>query len=386
MTLSMEWYGGVIDAPELNATYTQITQYYHKVFGVFPDDGLLIEHRPPAFEKTTKLLKGERDTSFLAMARSNYSIHPPMPGIWTFKNNPQLNQLMVVYIDLVFATAIGYESTIFVLGPSEQIQEFAYVLDEEATKTYAYEHIREYTWDDLILDKELKDVLIEEVKDFFDGREVYRSLGIPWKKGLLFCGPPGNGKTSATKIISCVYKVSTKIYTQPSPHELDSIGERKDLKGNIRPQIIVFEDIDRVFSEGRSSANAGMIPMLLNKIDGYQEDEGVLYIATANDEKSLDPAIRSRPSRFDRVLTFKPPELDVRRQYLEKMLTATSPWEPAKLAMLATDFSFAFLRELVICLKQKERKGVTPSQEEAQALVKRLKSHLDKADRKMGIK
>jgi len=34
---------------------------------------------------------------------------------------------------------------------------------------------------------------------FFDGRAAYERLGIGWRRGLIFHGPPGNGKTISIK-------------------------------------------------------------------------------------------------------------------------------------------------------------------------------------------
>jgi transitional endoplasmic reticulum ATPase len=36
---------------------------------------------------------------------------------------------------------------------------------------------------------------------FFKSEEIYKTLEVPWKRGLLFVGPPGNGKTISLKAI-----------------------------------------------------------------------------------------------------------------------------------------------------------------------------------------
>lgn len=47
------------------------------------------------------------------------------------------------------------------------------------------------SWDDVILDTEMKHALIDDVTRFFDSRPTYADLKVPWKRGVIFHGPPG---------------------------------------------------------------------------------------------------------------------------------------------------------------------------------------------------
>jgi transitional endoplasmic reticulum ATPase len=55
------------------------------------------------------------------------------------------------------------------------------------------------SWDGVILDLDMKKGLIKDINHFFDGQETYNRLQVPWKRGLIFYGPPGNGKTISIK-------------------------------------------------------------------------------------------------------------------------------------------------------------------------------------------
>lgn len=44
----------------------------------------------------------------------------------------------------------------------------------------------------------MKRELIEDLDRFVEKREFYRRVGKAWKRGYLFCGPPGTGKSSLT--------------------------------------------------------------------------------------------------------------------------------------------------------------------------------------------
>ena len=60
---------------------------------------------------------------------------------------------------------------------------------------------RKASWSDVILDAELKRQLQKEYQSFFASERIYKDLGVPWKRGIIFLGPPGNGKTISLKAI-----------------------------------------------------------------------------------------------------------------------------------------------------------------------------------------
>jgi hypothetical protein len=71
-------------------------------------------------------------------------------------------------------------------------------------------------------------------------------------------------------------------------------------------------------------------------------------VATANDPTCLDPAILKRPGRFDRVVQFRNPDADLRREYYQR-LSPTLRGEQVEVAIENTEgFSFAQLRETYI--------------------------------------
>jgi ATP-dependent 26S proteasome regulatory subunit len=87
---------------------------------------------------------------------------------------------------------------------------------------------------------------------------------------------------------------------------------------------------------------------LLNCLDGVGTQDGVIEAATANDPTCLDPAILKRPGRFDRVVQFRNPDADLRREYYRR-LTSTLDGEQFEIAIEKTEgFSFAQLRETYI--------------------------------------
>lgn len=59
--------------------------------------------------------------------------------------------------------------------------------------------IQSSTWDNVILEEDMKKKIIKDVESFFDNRDTYAKLKVPWKRGVIYYGPPGNGKTISIK-------------------------------------------------------------------------------------------------------------------------------------------------------------------------------------------
>lgn len=62
-----------------------------------------------------------------------------------------------------------------------------------------YDSVKKATWDAVILDPKMKRALINDHLSFYDSRATYSKLKVPWKRGIIYHGPPGNGKTISIK-------------------------------------------------------------------------------------------------------------------------------------------------------------------------------------------
>lgn len=176
---------------------------------------------------------------------------------------------------------------------------------------------RQTAWEDLVLPAETVATLRLSVESFFEHAESYRGLGIPWRRGLLLVGPPGTGKTLAVKALAAVKPELPFLYVR----DLDimggarSVGSTFERARGLAPAILVFEDIDGLLNEATRS-------VFLNRLDGFESNEGLLVVATSNHPEKVDEALLKRPSRFDQVVHLGVPDLPERERYLGRLLSA----------------------------------------------------------------
>ncbi|KAK7928537.1 ATPase YjoB [Apiospora marii] len=80
------------------------------------------------------------------------------------------------------------------------LHEEVWVFDQAAwtKKCELYASVRKASWDDVILDACMKKALIDDHVSF-KSRGTYARLRVPWKRGVIYHGPPGNGKTVSIK-------------------------------------------------------------------------------------------------------------------------------------------------------------------------------------------
>jgi DNA polymerase III delta prime subunit len=209
--------------------------------------------------------------------------------------------------------------------------------------------IKGMTLENLVLAGTLKQEIKADLDNFFSSLAVYREYDIPWKRGILLIGPPGNGKTHAVKALlnslqkPCLYVKSLKSYTTES----ENIRQVFYKARQSAPCVLVLEDLDSLLNKHNRS-------FFLNELDGFALNEGIVTLATTNYPERLDPAIIDRPSRFDRKYHFDLPALSERQTYIQlwnHKLKPAMQLTDAGIAAVAEQtekFSFAYLKELFL--------------------------------------
>lgn len=175
------------------------------------------------------------------------------------------------------------------------------------------------------LDEGQKSALLDDVNRFLNpvSQRWYAQRGIPYRRGYLFHGPPGTGKTSTAFALAGVFGLDIHFVSL-----MDSTMTEENLtalfKALPRRCVVLLEDIDtamvnraddRNFNEGGRKAmgrksedalleeNGISLSGLLNAIDGVASHEGRILVMTSNYANQLDDAL-IRPGRVDLQIFF----------------------------------------------------------------------------------
>ena len=168
------------------------------------------------------------------------------------------------------------------------------------------------TWDDVFLPKKMKEDLKNTISGFLDSKELYNKMGVSYKKGLIFAGERGLGKTLTLRVIMSVFpqlKPVTIQLGQNNPNEL--LMAAFDYAEQHSPALIYLEDLQEL-------VKAVDLGLFLQLLDGVKSSSGILTIATGNDFDGIETNLKSRPSRFDRFFEFPMPNKFLAKKYLNK--------------------------------------------------------------------
>ncbi|KAF8875879.1 hypothetical protein CPB84DRAFT_1647874, partial [Gymnopilus junonius] len=206
----------------------------------------------------------------------------------------------------------------------------------------------------IVLNPGVKEMLVEDARDFLKSEKWYADRGIPFRRGYLLHGVPGSGKSSL--IHALAGQLQLDIYVVSLSASWVSDNTLTALMGRVPARcVLLLEDLDAAFlrstnreeddlnmeldnennqqgpvnenlfpgysggfggsglrggrrrygrSDGLSDMNTLSLSGLLNALDGVAASEGRLLFATTNHLERLDPAL-SRPGRMDVWVEFK---------------------------------------------------------------------------------
>ena len=238
------------------------------------------------------------------------------------------------------------------------IQLLETVDDRESTPKLHTHHggsrrIAPCSWEDLVLDPAISSLLKSDFEQFWNREQWFHQHHLPFRRGYLLHGPPGNGKSTAVRAMMCSRKLGAFTIRLFDRNSTDSdLEELFDTALRERPAMILLEDIDRAFPRTGESRTQISLQHLLNCLDGVATGEGIVVVATANEPTALDPAILRRPGRFDRVVCFPNPNATLRGKYFQWMNAAFTEVELLRPIAESTGFSFAQLRECFVLAAQ----------------------------------
>lgn len=193
-----------------------------------------------------------------------------------------------------------------------------------------------------------KDLIMEDIQEFLNSKDWYKERSIPYKRGYMFYGKPGSGKTSLSLALAKHFKKDAYVL---NPSGVKDNELRELFRGLNKNSILLIEDIDATFNSKRDKKDSDIkfnFSTLLNCLDGVFSKEGVITIFTTNHISSLDEAL-IRKGRIDLQIEISNPTWESINSYLslfyEKVLAIDKFIDNDALSM-------AEVQE--ICLQNKE--------------------------------
>lgn len=173
--------------------------------------------------------------------------------------------------------------------------------------------------DDVVLSDENRCVL-EEILQECHRAELLKSHGLFPVDRLLFCGPPGCGKTLTSEVIAtelALPLVIVRIDSVISSYLGETAANLRQVFdfASTHPTVMLFDEFDALAKERADAADHGELKRVVNAflqmLDGYEGRS--LLVAATNHEAILDSAVWRR---FDDVLVFERPNLEQIRKLL----------------------------------------------------------------------
>lgn len=194
---------------------------------------------------------------------------------------------------------------------------------------------------DTIIVTGLAKLMSEEIDKFWASADLYTKFGFLHKRGIFMIGEPGVGKSMTAMLLARhVIAKGGSVITARNVSTLNhALHQIRAIHPNM-PLMNLMEDVEAFY---HSSPNE-----LLSLLDGEDQINNVIHIATTNQPAVLDARFLDRPGRFDSVAWVGLPDAATRRAYLTSILPADTTIEVIDtLVAKSKGLLLSHLRELI---------------------------------------
>lgn len=172
----------------------------------------------------------------------------------------------------------------------------------------------------VILPEGVMEGILKDIENFLQKESTYDSLGVPYRRGYMFSGVPGSGKTSTIAALANALRLP--LYVVPlSDANMSDAELAAGLEKVPKHAMIVFEDIDCVAIDRDPEKNSKLtFGGFLNILDGLMSCSGHITFITTNHPEKLDSALVRR-GRIDVKVDFA----HASKYQIEKLYTRFFP-------------------------------------------------------------
>ena len=223
--------------------------------------------------------------------------------------------------------------------------------------------------------------LLDQIELFWSRVDRYQKYNLLHKRGILLYGAPGCGKTSIINLLSAaLIQIGGVIFMIDDFDTASTCIRHFRSVEPERPIMTLMEDIEGTFEGDQGNRE---VKAALSLLDGQDQVNNIVHIATTNQPEKLADRFIRRPGRFDLIIGVHAPKKETREAYLRHVTGDQIPAEKlTELIEKTAGLSLAYLREIAstfLCLD-------IPVDETLERLQKNFKmKSLGNGDHKLGF-
>jgi energy-coupling factor transporter ATP-binding protein EcfA2 len=189
------------------------------------------------------------------------------------------------------------------------------------------------------------DYVLNQIEEFWGREEFFKELGLVYKRGVLFYGPAGCGKTSIIRLLctEIIKRDGLVLSITDLEHDQDILLKVREVEPD-RPIMCIIEDIEKLTENKETESD------LLSFLDGEKQIGNVINVATTNKPDILEERLIKRPGRFDLIIGLNPPVEEARFAYLTRLFKNKTTEEITHYAQETDGLGMAHLRELAVSM------------------------------------
>ena len=205
------------------------------------------------------------------------------------------------------------------------------------------------SWDNIIITDKIRENIKKNIENLFYYRDILKQNDVKLKRGVIFAGEPGTGKSLICKTLAKEAN-TTVLYVSPVHiSRVIDITRICDMAKDLAPTLLIIEDIDFLAQDRNMGGFTGLTVELMNKMDGIENFEDIITLATTNLPDKVEEAVKNRPGRFDRVIKIENPNIECRTRMLKKFterFTMTKDVDFNDIAKKCNNMSGAYISNL----------------------------------------
>ena len=156
--------------------------------------------------------------------------------------------------------------------------------------------------------------VVAEIQKFWEREQLFRQYDLIYKRGIILYGPPGSGKSCTVQLVMAdvVSRGGLVIQFCEPGIFVDGLRTLRRIQPDT-PVVAVMEDLDSLVDTYNESE-------ILNILDGVNDVDRVVFLATTNYPNKLGHRILNRPSRFDKRFRIGFPSAKSRELYFRELI------------------------------------------------------------------